>query len=444
MTNVKNHQKLGVLFAGLGSISSTLVAGIEAIKRGLAAPIGSQALLGYIPIDGRPQRINEALSLTHLDDIAFGGWDIFPDSCYESANKAKVLSPDLLEQLRGGLENIQPYAAISDSSAQRILKGNHVKQSVNKSEWIDLIRKDIQSFKKSHGVSRVVVVVCNSTETYKPAATSRTMEDFEKELGRNASWITPSVAYAAAAIEEGASCVNATPSSGFDAQCLMQRARALGVPLTGKDLKTGQTFLKTVLAPALKVRMLGLSGWYSTNILGNRDGEVLADPESNRTKIESKQSVLSSILDPKLYPDLYGKYSHQVRIDFYAPRGDNKEAWDNIDIFGWLGYPMQIKLNFLCRDSILAAPLLLDLVLFSDLAKKMGRGGIQTWLSLYHKSPIHEKPEARVHDLFLQYAEFERALMDLAEEAAKARVQEMSVAAHPKRNGSLHTEVIED
>ena len=440
MSNVKNHQKLGVLFVGLGSVSSTLIAGVEAIKKGLAAPIGSQALLGHVFHNGKTQRIKELLPLANLDEMAFGGWDIFPDSCYESAKKAKVLDTDLLEQLKAGLEKIHPFTAVFDPSSQKVLKGTHVKRASSKKEWVDQIRKDIQEFRKSQGVSRVVVVVCNSTEIYRSGAASRSMDDFDKALAEEAAWISPSVAYAAAAIEEGVPCINATPSCGFDAPFFMARARELGVPLTGKDLKTGQTFLKTVLAPALKIRMLGLSGWYSTNILGNRDGEVLADPESNRTKIESKQSVLSSILDPKLYPELYGKYAHQVRIDFYPPRGDNKEAWDNIDIFGWLGYPMQIKVNFLCRDSILAAPLLLDLILFIDLAKRARRGGVQTWLSLYHKSPIFERPEDRVHDLFLQYAEFEKTLTHLADQMAHTDIQE----GHPSRPGTLRAEAIKD
>lgn len=420
-SNSRNHQKLGVMFAGLGSVSSTMIAGVEAIKAGLSAPIGSQALTGRITLDGVSRNIGEVLPLASLNDIVFGGWDIFPDSAYDAAKKAKVLGPEVLEKVRGPLEKIRPYTAVFDPNSVRALKGTHVKTLANKREWVEAIRKDIREFKKTHGVSRVVVAICNSTESYRPQGLSNTMAEFEKALDQNAEWISPSVAYAAAAIEEGASCINGTPSVGFDAPALLKRARELNVPLTGKDLKTGQTLLKTVLAPAIKARMLGLSGWYSTNILGNRDGEVLSDPESNRTKIESKQSVLSTILNPELYPELYGHYSHKVRIDYYPPRGDNKEAWDNIDIFGWLNYPMQIKVNFLCRDSILAAPLVLDLILFSDLAKQMGRGGIQTWLSLFHKCPVYENSKELTHDFFLQYADFEKALVALAQEQAKDR-----------------------
>ncbi len=418
MSNSRNHQKLGVLFAGLGSVASTLVAGVEAIKKGLSAPIGSQALLGTISLDGEIRKIKNVLPLAGLDDIVFGGWDIFPDSCYEAAKKANVLAKDILEQLHPELERIVPMAAIFDPSSVRSLKPTHVKSSSSRAEWIEHIRNDIRIFKKTHAVSRLVVVICNSTESYRPPKPCNNRQEFEAAVADNETWISPSVAYAAAAIEEGASCVNATPSVGFDAPYLIERAKEMGVPLTGKDLKTGQTFLKTVLAPALKLRMLGLAGWYSTNILGNRDGEVLNDPDSNRTKIESKTSVLNTILDAKLYPELYGKYSHHVRIDYYPPRGDNKEAWDNIDIFGWLGYPMQIKVNFLCRDSILAAPILLDLILFSDLAKKMGLGGVQTWLSLYHKSPIYEDPTKKIHDVFLQFGNFQKMLVELADSVA--------------------------
>ena len=433
MATSKNHQKLGVLFAGLGSVASTVIAGVEAIKRGLAAPIGSQALLGYLEREGAARKISELFPLAGLDQIVFGGWDIFPDSCYESAKKAKVLAPEFLEQLRPSLEIIRPYPAIFDSSSVRALKGTHVKKdSSGKRGWIEQLRSDIRDFRKANGVSRMVIVLCNSTETYRSDTLSRSMHEFDNSLSQNADWISPSVAYAVAAIQEGIPCINATPSTGFDVPALMERARELQVPLTGKDLKTGQTYLKTVLAPGLKIRMLGLKGWYSTNILGNRDGEVLSDPDSNRTKIKSKQSVLSTILDSKRYPNLYGDYSHQVRIDYYPPRGDNKEAWDNIDNFGWLGYPMQIKINFLCRDSILAAPLVLDLILFSDLAKQMGLGGVQTWLSLYHKSPIYEDPEKKVHDLFLQYGEFQKTLNALAKQRAMG-----SDLPNPKRKELL-------
>ncbi len=411
---MKNGQKLGVLFAGLGSISSTLIAGVEAIKKGLAEPIGSQALLGRIALDGKLLKISELLPLTSLSDMVFGGWDIYPDSCLESAKNARVLNPELLEQISPALEKIKPYAAVFDRTSVKSLKGSNVKKATTKREWVEELRKDIRDFKKKNDLSRVVVVISTSTESYVQKPLAADAKQLKADMDANAEWITPSVAYALAAIEEGAACINATPSIGFDAQATMDLAKERGVPLTGKDLKTGQTMLKTVLAPALKVRMLGLSGWYSTNILGNRDGEVLADPDSNKTKIVSKQSVLSSILDPKMYPELYGNYNHQVRIDYYPPRGDNKEAWDNIDIFGWLGYPMQIKVNFLCRDSILAAPLLLDLILFSDLAKESGLGGVQEWLSLFHKSPIYEIPEEKVHDLFRQFTLFEQTLAGIA------------------------------
>ena len=408
--------KLGVMVVGMGAVATTLIAGVEAIRKGLAKPIGSVSQMGSIRLgkrtDGKSPLIKDFAPLASLDDVVFTGWDIFPENMYEAAQHAQVLEKDHLNTIRPFLESIEPMPAVFDQQYVKRLSGTHVKKGKNKCDLAQQVRSDIQAFKEK--CDRVVMIWTGSTEIFlQPTAVHETIEAFEKGLNNDDPAIAPSQIYAYAALKEGIPFANGAPNLTVDLPCMIELSKQNNAPICGKDFKTGQTFMKTVLAPAFKARMLGLSGWYSTNILGNRDGEVLDDPESFKTKEESKLGVLDYILQPDLHPDLYKDIYHKVRINYYPPRGDNKEGWDNIDIFGWLGYPMQIKVDFLCRDSILAAPLALDLVLFLDLAKRSpelrGRG-IQEWLSFYFKSPQTAEGLYPEHDLFIQLIKLKNTL----------------------------------
>ena len=414
--------KLGVLTPGLGAVSTTFMAGVELVRTGAALPIGSVTQLATIRLGPRTERrsplIREFVPLETLDNLVFGGWDIFPDSAYEAACKAGVLEPHHLAHVKGLLSSIQPMTAAFDQAYVKKLDGPHVKKAPTKLDLAEALKEDIQRFKKESGAQRLVMVWCGSTEVFQtPHLVHADPARFEKAMKENHPAITPSMLYAWAAITSGVPFANGAPNLTVDIPALQELARGHNVPICGKDFKTGQTLLKTVLAPGFKARMLGLHGWFSTNILGNRDGEVLDDPDSFKTKEESKLGVLEYILQPQLYPQLYGKLSHKVRINYYPPRGDNKEGWDNIDIFGWLGYPMQIKVDFLCRDSILAAPIVLDLVLFLDLAKRAGLAGIQEWLSFYFKSPMCAPQLYPEHDLFIQLMKLKNTLRWLRGEA---------------------------
>ena len=414
--NIKAAEgKLGILIPGLGAVSTTLIAGVEAIKKQLAQPIGSVTQLGTIRLgkrtDNRVPLIKDFVPLAGLEDLVFGGWDIYEDNCYESAQNAGVLDKELLEQVRPELESVKPWKAVFSQDYIRNLQGPNVKTGKNKMDLAEQVMADIDGFQETHGLTRMVMIWCASTEVYiTPGPVHQTVETFEQGLRDDDPAIAPSMIYAYAALKRGIPFANGAPGLTVDVPAILELAEANGVPVCGKDFKTGQTLMKTILAPGLKSRMLGLSGWFSTNILGNRDGEVLEDPDSFKTKEESKLSVLDQILQPDLYPDLYGNFVHKVRINYYPPRGDDKEGWDNIDIFGWLGRPMQIKINFLCRDSILAAPLVLDLVLFLDLAKRCRMRGIQEWLSFYFKSPMSAPGLYPEHDLFIQLMKLKNTL----------------------------------
>jgi len=408
--------KLGIMVVGLGAVATTMIAGVEAVRRGLAKPIGSLTQMGTIRLgkrtDNRSPLIKDFVPLADLNDIVFAGWDIFEDNVYESAAHAKVLEKKTLEELKPYLETIKPLPAVFDQHYVKRLHGTHLKKGRNKLDLAGQVRADIRAFKKS--VDRVVMIWCGSTEIFlEPSAVHRSLEAFEKGLETNDAGIAPSQIYAYAALSEGVPFANGAPNLTVDIPALIDLSKRNGAPICGKDFKTGQTFMKTVLAPAFKARLLGVSGWYSTNILGNRDGEVLDDPESFKTKEESKLGSLEHIFQPELHPDLYKDIYHKVRINYYPPRGDNKEGWDNIDIFGWLGYPMQIKVDFLCRDSILAAPIALDLCLFLDLAKRtaeLRNIGIQEWLSFYLKSPQTVPGLYPEHDLFIQSMKLKNTL----------------------------------
>ena len=410
--------RLGVLLAGLGAVSTTFIAGVIAIRKGLAAPTGSLTQMGTVRLgkrtDGRSPLIKDFVPLASLDDLVFGGWDIFEDNCYQSASNAEVLKPELLEHVRPELEAISPWPAVFDQHYVKKLDGPNVKTAKNKRELAEQLVADIRRFKSEHKIDRLVLVWCGSTEIYlEESSVHASLEAFEKGLEESDPCIPSSMIYAYAAIKEGIPYANAAPNLSADVPALEELALKTGSPLAGKDLKTGQTLMKTLIAPGLKARLLGVKGWYSTNILGNRDGEVLDDPESFKTKEESKKSVLDHILQPELYPTLYSDLHHVVRINYYPPRGDNKEGWDNIDLVGWLDYPMQLKVNFLCRDSILAAPLVLDVALFLDLAQRAGMSGIQEWLSFYFKSPIHSREVYPEHDLFIQLMKLKNTLRHL-------------------------------
>jgi myo-inositol-1-phosphate synthase len=399
----------------MGAVSTTTIAGVLAVRRGLAKPIGSLTQMGTIRLgkrtEGRSPLIKDFVPLAALDDIVFGGWDIFEDNSYEAAKTAGVIESTLLDQIKPELEEIRPWPAVFDRRYVKRLDGPNVKKAANKRELAEQVRDDIQRFKTTHRLDRLVMIWCGSTEVYlTETAAHASVAAFEKALAENDPAIPSSMVYAYAAIKEGIPYANAAPNLSADVPALLELAAQSGAPVAGKDLKTGQTWMKTVVAPGLKARLLGVEGWYSTNILGNRDGEVLDDPESFKTKEESKKSVLDYILQPQLYPDLYEHLCHVVRINYYPPRGDNKEGWDNIDLVGWLGYPMQLKINFLCRDSILAAPIVLDVALFLDLAKRANMYGIQEWLSFYFKSPVHAPGLYPEHDLFIQLMKLKNTL----------------------------------
>jgi len=408
--------KLGVLCVGLGAVTTTFMAGVENIRQGRSKPIGSLTQMGTIRLGKRTEMrtplIKDFVSLAALDDLVFGAWDPIPDDAYESALKCGVLDKhEHVEPIATFLKGIKPMPAVFDQFYVKRLVGTNVKKEKTKRELAEALRKDIRDFKAANKCDRLVMVWCASTEVFiAPGPTHQTMATFEKAMDANDPSIAPSMLYAYAAIMEGVPYANGAPNLSCDVPALEALAREKGVPIGGKDFKTGQTMLKTVLAPMFKARMLGVAGWYSTNILGNRDGEVLDDPESFKTKEESKLGVLEHTLQPKLYPELYGNIYHKVRINYYPPRGDNKEGWDNIDIFGWLGYPMQIKVDFLCRDSILAAPLVLDLAIFFDLAGRSGLSGIQEWLSFYFKSPQVGPGLYPEHDLFIQLTKLKNTL----------------------------------
>jgi myo-inositol-1-phosphate synthase len=413
--------KLGVMIPGMGAVATTFMAGVEAIRKGIAEPIGSLTQMGTIRLgkrtDGRSPQIKKFVPLAGLKDLVFTGWDIFEDDAYESAIHAGVLEKDLLNQIKPFLRSIKPRKAVFDRTYVKKLDGKHVKKGKNKRDLAEQLRHDIRDFKKKSGADRLVMIWCGSTEIFlKPGEVHSSVESFERGLEKNDANIAPSMIYAYAALSEGVPFANGAPNLTVDIPVMQDLSRNNHAPIAGKDFKTGQTLMKTILAPGFKARMLGLSGWFSTNILGNRDGEVLDDPGSFKTKEESKLSVLDRILQPELYPKLYGNIHHKVRINYYPPRGDNKEGWDNIDIFGWLGYPMQIKVDFLCRDSILAAPIVLDLVLFLDLAQRSHelRGlGIQEWLSFYLKSPMAAPGLYPEHDLFIQLMKLKNTLRHL-------------------------------
>jgi myo-inositol-1-phosphate synthase len=399
----------------MGAVSTTTIAGVIAIRRGLAKPIGALTQMGTIRLgkrtDGRSPLIKDFVPLASLDDVVFGGWDIFDENAYEASKTAGVLEKDLLDQIRPELEAIAPMPAVFDRRYVKRLDGPNVKKGKTKKDLAAQLIEDMRRFKDANGCDRLVMIWCGSTEVFMTESPAHaTLESFEKALEANDDTIPSSMIYAYAAIKEGIPYANAAPNLSADIPALLELAEQTGSPLCGKDLKTGQTLIKTIIAPGLKSRLIGVSGWYSTNILGNRDGEVLDDPESFKTKEESKKSVLDYILQPNLYPDLYKDLCHVVRINYYPPRGDNKEGWDNIDIFGWLNYPMQLKINFLCRDSILAAPIVLDSALFLDLAKRADMSGIQEWLSFYYKSPMHAPGLYPEHDLFIQLMKLKNTL----------------------------------
>ncbi len=407
--------KLAILTPGMGAVATTFYAGVEAIKRGLAKPIGSYTQMGNIRLGKRTdnvfKRVSELVPLASLDQIVFGGWDPLPDNAYEAALHAKVLDRELVEALKEPLSRIQPMPAVFEQAFVRRLNGVNVKKGKTKWDMAEQLRQDIREFIKRNGCDRAVMVWCASTEVYNPPSqVHQSLKSFEEGLRKNDPAIAPSQIYTYAALRERVPYANGSPNVSVETPCLQELALEMRVPICGSDFKTGQTLLKTVIAPGLRNRLLGVSGWYSTNILGNRDGEVLDDPGSFRSKEVSKSGVLKDIFSSEIYPELYKDLHHLVRINYYPPRGDNKEGWDNIDIFGWLGYPMQIKINFLCRDSILAAPVALDLALFMDLASRAGMRGIQEWLSFYFKAPLVRGGLTPEHDLSVQLLKLENTL----------------------------------
>ena len=407
--------KLGVLVPGMGAVTTTFVAGLEAIKRGLGKPVGSLTQMGTVRLgkrtEGRSPAIRDFVPLAKLEDIEVACWDIFEDNAYEAAVKAGVLEMNLIEQLKEPLRAITPMKAVFDQKFVKKINGPNVMTGGSKMDYAERVMDDIRRFKEKSGASRLMMIWCGSTEVFhEPAAVHASLKDFECGLQKNDPEISPSQIYAYAALKMGIPHANGAPHMTTDMPALVELARQNSVPISGKDFKSGQTFMKTLVAPGLKSRLLGVSGWFSTNILGNRDGEVLDDPGSFRSKEVTKSSALEYILQNQLYPDLYKNLYHKVRIEYYPPRGDAKEGWDNIDIFGWLGYPMQIKINFLCRDSILAAPLVLDLVLFMDLAQRAGMRGVQEWLSFYFKAPMHAPEVYPEHDVFIQLMKLKNTL----------------------------------
>lgn len=431
----KPNGKLGVLIVGLnGAVSTTFLAGVFAIRKGLANPIGSLSQMGTIRSGKRSDNnfplINDFVPLTSIDDLVFGGWDIRNENCLEAAQYAKVLNEKDLQIVSDELQNIVPMRGVFDQNYVKRLSGEYIKSGKNKFELMMQLREDIQLFKEINSLERVVVIWAGSTEIFiEQKAVHQTTESFIEGMVQNDPDISPSMLYAYASIAEEAAYINGSPNLSVDIPAIVGFSKEMNVPIAGKDFKTGQTLIKTVIAPMLKMRLLGLNGWFSNNILGNRDGEVLDDPESFKTKEESKLSVLDSILQPELYKDLYSEYYHKVRINYYPPRGDNKEGWDNIDIFGWLGYPMELKINFLCRDSILAAPIVLDLILFADLALRSHMSGTQEWMSVFFKSPMHSPNIVPEHDLFIQMMKLKNTLRKLMNE---------SPITHLDTNGTNH------
>jgi len=409
------HGRLGVLTPGMGAVATTFIAGVEAIRKNGAQPIGSLTQMGNIRLGKRTEnrypRIRDFVPLAELDDIAFGGWDLYDVNVYEAARTARVIDTALLDSIRPELEAIRPMPAVFDQSYVSNLDGDHVKRAATKMDLAEAVVDDMRRFQRENGCARLVMVWCGSTEKYiKASDVHASIEDFERGLRNNHPDIAPSMIYAYAAISQGVPFVNGAPNLTCDIPALIELAAATETPIGGKDFKTGQTLMKTILAPGLQARALGIKGWFSSNILGNRDGYVLDHPDNFRTKEVSKLSVLGDILRPDLSPELYGELYHKVCINYYPPSGDNKESWDNIDIFGWLGYPMQIKINFLCRDSILAAPIVLDLALFADLASRAGMSGIQEWLSFYFKSPQTAPGLRPEHDIFKQLIKLQNTL----------------------------------
>jgi myo-inositol-1-phosphate synthase len=407
--------RLGVLIPGMGAVTSTFIAGVEAVKQGLGEPIGSLTQLGTIRLgkrtEARTPRIKDFVPLAPLQCLSFGTWDIYEDNAYEAAVNAKVLDGPLMERLKDPLSQIKPMKAVFDQYYVKRINGPNVKSGSSKMELAEAAMEDIREFKRRNGCTRLVMIWCGSTEVFhKAGPVHQSLSLFEEGLRKNDPEIAPSQIYAYAALKLGVPFANGAPNLTTDVPAMLELSRENQVPICGKDFKTGQTYMKTLLAPGFKARMLGVRGWFSTNILGNRDGEVLEDPGSFKTKEETKLSVLEQILQPDLYPELYKDLYHAVRINYYPPRGDAKEGWDNIDIFGWLGYPMQIKVNFLCRDSILAAPLVLDLVLLLDLAQRAGMKGIQEWLSFYFKGPMTAPGLYPEHDIFIQLMKLKNTL----------------------------------
>lgn len=412
--------KLGVMIVGMGgAVSTTLITGVLSVRKGIAKPIGSITQMASMKMqDEKEHLIKDIVPIADLKDVKFGGWDIFDDNAYDAAMYAEVLKEKDLNKVKDELIEIRPMSAVFDHNFAKRLNGTYIKKAETRWDMVELLRQDIRKFKKENGCDRIVVLWAASTEIYIPLAEEhKTLESLEKAMKDNRTdIIAPSMCYAYAALSEGAPFVMGAPNLCVDIPAMWELSEKKQVPIAGKDFKSGQTLMKTVLAPMFKTRMLGVSGWFSTNILGNRDGEVLDQPENFKTKEVSKLSVIDNILEPEKYPELYGNLYHKVRINYYPPRKDNKEAWDNIDIFGWMGYPMEIKVNFLCRDSILAAPIALDLVLFSDLALRVGMYGIQTWLSFFCKSPMHDNDHEPVHDLFQQWRIVKQTIRKMAGE----------------------------
>jgi myo-inositol-1-phosphate synthase len=411
----KADGKLGILIPGLGAVATTVIAGVEAVKKGISQPVGSLTQMGNIRLGKRTEnrypKIKDFVPLTDLNNIVFGGWDVYSDNVFEAASHAKVLEPMLLHAVKPELEAIKPMKAVFDKSYVSNLDGNHIKEAATKWDLAKMTMDDIENFREANDCARVVLVWCGSTEKYiEISAVHETIESFEQGLKDNDPNIAPSMIYAYAAIKLGVPFMNGAPNLSCDIPALIDLAKETNTPIGGKDFKTGQTLMKTILAPGLHARALGVKGWFSSNILGNRDGYVLDHPDNFKTKEVSKLSVLEDILQPDINPELYGEIYHKVRINYYPPHGDNKESWDNIDIFGWLGYPMQIKINFLCRDSILAAPIVLDLALFADLAKRANMSGIQEWLSFYFKSPQTAPGLRPEHDIFKQLIKLQNTL----------------------------------
>jgi myo-inositol-1-phosphate synthase len=417
----KASGKLGILLPGMGAVATTVIAGVYAVNKGISSPIGSLTQMGRIRIGKRTKNdqplIKDLVPIHNIKKVVFGGWDVYDDNVYEAAVNAEVLEPSLLKKLKPQLSKIKPMKAVFDKKYANRLDGKHIKKGKTKMVLAKALMKDIENFKKENNCDRLVMVWCGSTEIYiEESAVHKTVKSFEKGLENNHHDIPPSMIYAYAAIKMGIPYANGAPNLSCDVPALIQLAKETQTPIMGKDFKTGQTLMKTILAPGLKARAIGIEGWFSTNILGNRDGEVLDDPANFKTKEVSKLGVLEQILEPEINPELYANLYHKVRINYYPPRGDAKEGWDNLDIRGWLNYPMQIKIDFLCRDSILAAPIVLDLALFLDLAKRAGMGGIQEWLGFYLKSPQSHKGVKPIHDIFKQQIKLENTLRHIAGE----------------------------